>query len=227
MCCKHIRIPVISACNSGRKTDITNHDFGYLGTGVISDQLWLDVDGDGIYESATEPGLANVTVHILFAGDDGLFGGSDDMAWTDVTDGLGNYEFSNLPDGDYRVYVDTADTDLPEGMAAVTVGDSKSGTVNITLDAADRIADDTDFGFVGQRSIGDVFWFDANGDGVQDAGEPGLGGVTVQLQRTGSNGVFTVTTTTAADGTYNFDKLPEGNYVVSATAGLPADATAT
>ncbi len=207
--------------------DITNHDFGYLGIGVISDQLWLDVNGDGIYESVTEPGLANVTVHILFAGDDGLFGGSDDMAWTDVTDGSGNYDFSNLPDGNYRVYVDSADTDLPAGMAAVTVGNSKSGTVNITLDAGDRIADDTDFGFVGQRSIGDVFWFDADGDGVQDTGEPGLGGVTVQLQRTGPNGAFTVTTTTAADGTYNFDKLPEGDYVVSATAGLPADATAT
>lgn len=207
--------------------DIADHDFGYLGAGVISDQIWLDVDGDGIYESLTEPGIPDITVHIVFAGDDGLFGTTDDMTWTDVTDSSGHYGFANLPDGNFRVFVDTADADFPGSVTEVTVGDSNFGTVNVTLHAGDRIADDTDFGFVGQRTIGDVVWFDANGNGIQDVGEAGLGGVTLQLQRTGPSNTFTVTTTTAADGTYTFDKLPEGNYVLTAIAGLPTDATVT
>ena len=33
--------------------------------------------------------------------------------------------------------------------------------------------------------IGDFVWLDLDGDGVQDAGEPGLGGVTVELRDSG------------------------------------------
>lgn len=207
--------------------DITNEDFGYLGAGLIGNQLWLDVNGDGVFQSGTEPGLANITVNISFAGDDGVFGTSDDMAWSDVTAADGTYTFANLPDGNYRIAVDTADTDLPDGIAEVTIGDSNFGTVNVTLNAADRIADDIDFAFVGQRSIGDTLWFDIDGDGIQDAGEPGLGGVTVQLTRIGPNGAYTTTTTTAADGSYSFARLAEGSYSVTAIAGLAVDATPT
>ena len=48
----------------------------------------------------------------------------------------------------------------------------------------------TDFGYnwttdpttnTGNGSIGDRLWIDADGDGVQDAGEAGLSGVTVRL----------------------------------------------
>ena len=51
-----------------------------------------------------------------------------------------------------------------------------------------------------------------DGDGLQDAGEPGIGGVVVQLYR---DGVLVNTTTTAADGSYLFENVQPGPYTVT------------
>jgi hypothetical protein len=51
---------------------------------------------------------------------------------------------------------------------------------------------------------------DVNGNGVRDAGEPGIGGVTIQATLFLSLSVFT---TTADDGTYGFD-VADGHYTV-------------
>ncbi len=67
-------------------------------------------------------------------------------------------------------------------------------------------------------SLGDLVWLDANGDGVRDAGEPGIGGVTVTATRRSDGQVST--TTTAGDGSYLFASLPVGTYDV-VTSGAP------
>lgn len=70
-------------------------------------------------------------------------------------------------------------------------------------------------------SIGDRVWFDDNGDGVQDAGEAGINGVTVRLLD--GTGVEIATDITAGDGLYLFENLPPGNYtVVVGDSTLPA-----
>ncbi|MCI5220926.1 MAG: hypothetical protein D3914_17445, partial [Candidatus Electrothrix sp. LOE2] len=74
-------------------------------------------------------------------------------------------------------------------------------------------------------AIGDRIWNDADGDGVQDAGEVGIVGVTVKLLTDDDgDGVYDVefkTTTTGPDGRYIFDTLPPGSYVVAVdTASL-------
>lgn len=48
--------------------------------------------------------------------------------------------------------------------------------------------------------VGDTVWFDSDGDGVQDAGEPGIPGVVVHL--VDSAGAILATATTDADGHY-------------------------
>lgn len=60
-------------------------------------------------------------------------------------------------------------------------------------------------------AIGDYVWEDLNGDGIQDSGEPGVEGVTVNLI---VDGVVVETTTTDADGGYLFDELLPGNYSI-------------
>jgi SdrD B-like domain len=50
--------------------------------------------------------------------------------------------------------------------------------------------------------IGNRIWIDEDGDGVQDASDPGIGGVVVKLYKAG---VLVGTTTTLADGTYYFN----------------------
>ena len=59
--------------------------------------------------------------------------------------------------------------------------------------------------------IGNFVWSDADGDGLQDPGEPGIGGVTVDLMGPGPDGILgtaddvaVASTTTAADGSYLF-----------------------
>ncbi len=62
--------------------------------------------------------------------------------------------------------------------------------------------------------LGDFVWLDENQNGLQDAGEPGLGGVQVILeQATGNTFIPVDTTTTAADGYYQFSTVP-GTYRV-------------
>jgi LPXTG-motif cell wall-anchored protein len=71
-------------------------------------------------------------------------------------------------------------------------------------------------------SLGHLVWYHVDGDGVQDPGEPGVGGVVVQLLD--ATGAVIATTVTAvpsfasdpAAGTYSFDNLPHGAYTIGA-----------
>lgn len=58
--------------------------------------------------------------------------------------------------------------------------------------------------------LGDRVWNDVNVDGLQTAGEPGVGGVTVTV----TSQIGTMTTTTDANGNYLFPKLCDGSYIV-------------
>ncbi len=70
--------------------------------------------------------------------------------------------------------------------------------------------------------ISDFVWYDIDGDGVQDVGEPGLVDVDLELyDATGT--VWLATTSTDADGLYLFADLAPGTYVVRVDpATLPA-----
>lgn len=61
-------------------------------------------------------------------------------------------------------------------------------------------------------SIGDYVWIDTNGNGIQDAGESGLDGVTVRLYD--SLGSLLSTTSTSGGGFYSFTNLSPGDYYV-------------
>ena len=180
-------------------------DFGFNGNGAIGDRVWRDDDGDGV-QDAGELGINGVTVTLRDAGGNALA--------TQVTAGDGNYTFGNLLDGDYTVEIDA--TTLPGGVAptfdvdGVTTPDTADATI-----AGGAMRDDVDFGYQGQGAIGDRVWRDDNGDGVQDAGENGINGLTVELIDAGGNVV--ATTTTAGDGNYAFTNLPAGSYTVRVT----------
>src|SRR5205085_2341325 len=74
--------------------------------------------------------------------------------------------------------------------------------------------------------IGDRVWKDTNTNGVQNSGEPGINGVTVQLLNAG--GTVIATTVTTGDGNYTFENLPAGTYTVRIVSStLPAGATPT
>ncbi|MCH7229043.1 SdrD B-like domain-containing protein, partial [Haloferula sp. A504] len=71
-------------------------------------------------------------------------------------------------------------------------------------------------------SIGDFVWADLNGDGTQDPGEPGIGGVSVNLYA--ADGVTLVgSAVTDSSGAYHLYGLAAGDYVVRCDAAtVPA-----
>lgn len=71
-----------------------------------------------------------------------------------------------------------------------------------------------DFGVFRPASIGDFVWYDIDGDGIQDTGEPGIAGVTVNLYDA-SGTTLIATTTTDANGFYQFTNLqPNTDYLI-------------
>ncbi|MBM7824341.1 putative repeat protein (TIGR01451 family)/fimbrial isopeptide formation D2 family protein [Arcanobacterium pluranimalium] len=79
-------------------------------------------------------------------------------------------------------------------------------------------------------TIANTIWDDLNGNGIQDAGEPGLAGVEVQLTKDGQavtdvNGNPVLTAVTDADGNYRFADLLAGTYHVAVVQ--PAGVTLT
>ena len=108
-------------------------DFGYTGTGTLGDTVWLDQDASG---GATmqlgETGLSGIDVTLEWGGPDSdLSTAADNVTYPiDTTDGLGQYGFSLLPAGPYRVTLDSAD--LPAGIAATYDLDG-TGTAGVAV----------------------------------------------------------------------------------------------
>ncbi len=182
-----------------------------VGGAQIGDTVFRDWNNNGVQDGVDE-GLPGVTVN-LYAGACPP-GGSP--LQTKTTDASGKYLFAGLNAGAYCV-----DPVAPAGYTNSTANDPL--TVNL---AANQQFLTADFGYKpgGTGSIGDRVFNDLNNNGVQDAGEAGIPGVTVQLyEDTNGDGKITAgqdalvaTTTTDANGSYLFPSLATGlNYIVN------------
>ena len=69
----------------------------------------------------------------------------------------------------------------------------------------------------GRRALAGFVYVDANNDGVKDAGETPIAGVTVTLTGTDDLGAVSRTTTTDATGFYRFPNLRPGTYTITET----------
>ena len=207
----------VSLSASQTRTDV---DFGYTQQVVIGDRVWDDADADG-QQDVGENGIDGVTVTAFHAA-------TDTIAASTVTSGGGAYSFSLMPGTYYLVFTKPAGyeatladqgNDSSDSDADVTSGRTANVTLtggqsNLTLDA----------GYFQPATIGDFVWNDANANGQQDSGEPGLDGVSVTLFRPGfgpdgiagnsDDATAVATTTTAGGGAYAFDGLRPGTYQV-------------
>jgi serine-aspartate repeat-containing protein C/D/E len=169
-------------------------------TGSISGQKFNDLNGDGVRQ-AGEPVLSGLTV-FLDTNNNGVL---DNGETSTTTDANGNYTFPNLGPGTYLVR-----EMLQPGIVQTTPNPAP-----ITLTPGQPVIN-VDFGDFKLISIGGTKFQDTNGNGVQDAGEPGLQGITVFLD-TNNNGRLDageVSTTTDAAGNYTFVNVGPGTFNV-------------
>jgi hypothetical protein len=230
-----------SSSVSATSADLTNDgssdltlDFGFVVPMVsVGDFVWLDTDRDGI-QDAGEPGIAGVTLTITTSTGGAVTDVFGNEVTTTTTDENGFYLFANLPLGTYVVTVTDPDGFIPtEPGDGSSKFDSSTGSATSSALTANGDEDLTlDFGFVVPMvSVGNFVWFDTNSDGIQDAGEPGLAGVTLTITTSTGGAVTDVfgnpvtTTTTDANGFYLFANLPLGTYVVTVTDPVGMEAT--
>ncbi len=211
---------------------------------ALGNYVWVDADVDG-FQDNDESGLAGVTVNLTDA--DGntvndIYGNPVTSVTTDV-DGL--YRFDDLANGDYIVtmtppsgyYLTTGglDVDDEESNQDSNCIIDQNGLVQthpLTLseggEPIESIDGDgvngnlsADCGFYRPVSVGDYIWEDANADGVQDADESGLPGMTVSLTDNDGispvydvNGELVEPVVTDSSGHYEFDNLTPGEYSI-------------
>ncbi len=206
----------------GENEQRSDVDFGAIGGGVIGDLVWLDLDLDGTRNGA-EPGLPGIGVDVTWAGLDGDLGTADDIVYQTVTAADGSWQVGGIPAGPIAVELDGAT--FPAGTAPVSDPDGGVADGSATGALAAAATDLTyDFGLAGTAALGNRVWNDTNRDGVQDSGEPGIPGATVQATWAGIDGVIgtpddvVLTDTTGANGAYLFDNLPAGDVVVTVTS---------
>ncbi|WP_439624505.1 SdrD B-like domain-containing protein [Gemmata sp.] len=179
-------------------TNATGYNFGELRPG-LGGKVFLDTDKDGTLDPG-ETGIPGVTITLRNA--DGTVVG------TAATDASGNYVFPNLAPGTYTV-TETQPTIYGNPPAGPFAPDAR--TVTITS------------AFVTEQNFGDTpagisgfVYQDPNNDGVKQPSEAPIPGATVTLFNA-ATGAQVGTTTTGADGGYNFNNLPAGTYRVAET----------
>ena len=190
----------------------------------VGNFVWDDIDGDG-RQDAGEPGLAGVSVQLWNAAKTQLID-------TAVTNASGIYSLTAPTPGDYRVRVilssgdlftlkDNAVDDLTDSDINPTGVDA--GFTHIYTFANNLISITTiDAGIIKFRTptptrtptpinLGNFIWRDLNGNGNQDAGEPGAPGVTVQLWNEAKTQLI-ASTVSNASGNYSLIAPVPGNY---------------
>ena len=216
--------------NSGApgQADNPTLDAGYKPAPLVSvgDYVWFDEDGDGIQDEGEKP-IPGVLVE--------LYDAAGVKVGETTTDPNGYYAFVDLtPGADYTIVFPTtvvfegktvpltdpgkgddrgkdSNPDQATGRVPFTAPDSGNNSAepgmadNPTLDAGYKPAP--------LVSVGDYVWFDADGDGIQDAGEKPIPGVLIELFD--ATGAKVGETTTDANGYYAFvDLIPGAAYTL-------------
>ncbi len=215
--------PVITM-NTGETNNSV--DAGLVGILNIGGTVWYDASGNGTNDLG-EVGITNVPVTLL-----SITGGTTNVVTSQNTDATGFYNFTNLPPGNYQVVisnpppaypfstVDRTTTDL--GAAApdeVDNGSQPSGSGTEVRSPVIALAAGTeptadgdgangnrtlDFGFDSTATVTGHLYYDTNGNGVQEGGEPNLTNVTVTV----TSGTNIVLVSTDASGNWSANVPP-------------------
>ena len=187
---------------------VVRDEDGFLFTGMIDGVVFEDINGNGVQDSG-EPGIENVEVEVSGARENVIV----------ITNSNGGY-WATVTAGPAEVDIDEAT--LPKG--AVQTAGTDPSTVFVPLDGFATESDGFQFRSESPSSspsespsesptatptgtVAGTIFEDANNNGKQDSGEPGIPNVKVVI--TDSNG-DTQTVTTNTNGNYSVE-VPVGS----------------
>lgn len=206
--------------------------------GFISGRVFKDNNNptpDGVYQPGIDTPIAGVTINLTGTdyGANGVPGGGDDVvvSLTTSTDALGNYVFVGLHPGKYTLTEPNQPAGTVNGITtagaitgagggaagtATTVAVTPSVISNITLgkDGSGVVSYSAgnNFAEITVSSISGTVFLDLGNDGIKNAGDTAIAGVTLELLNSAS--AVIATTVTDASGNYIFSNLTNGTYSV-------------
>ncbi|MCO6418952.1 carboxypeptidase regulatory-like domain-containing protein, partial [Siccirubricoccus sp. KC 17139] len=206
-----ISISIASSAASGTVASFSSMTQGYTTTAAspagLGDFVFEHSNANGL-QDAGEAGIAGVTVQLLNA--------AGTVVATTTTAADGSYGFTGQTPGTYSVHFVTpagyVPTSANQGGDDAKDSDAVGGTTQQVTLSSGEYNGTLDAGFYKPAGLGDFVFEDSNANGVQDAGEAGIAGVTVELLN--AAGTVVATTTTAADGSYGFTGQTPGTYSV-------------
>ncbi|MEZ4605643.1 MAG: SdrD B-like domain-containing protein [Deinococcales bacterium] len=193
-------------------------------TASLGDRVWKDANENGI-QDAGEAGVSGITVNLWV--DDNSDGLPDRIVANTVTDENGFYSFTNLEPGVSYIVQFEAMPSMPFTSQDQGTDDSLDSDANPTTGITAPVIlqpgennSTIDAGLIDVvTSLGDRVWKDTNNNGIQDEGEAGVSGVTINLwvddNNDGTPDRQIASTVTDANGFYSFTNLdPELTYFV-------------
>jgi hypothetical protein len=184
----------------------------------LGDKVWNDINRDGIQDS-NESGVSGIKVT--------LYNNTNcqgDIKASTSTDINGLYSFKNLLNGNYCIvfsnlpknYNISPNSGFDDGRDSDANGQGEIRSIKLTSDDLNE-----DMGiYLPSKStptkkfvLGNRAWLDSNRNGIQDSGEKGVGGITVNLYNNATcKGKAISTVETKESGEYLFNDLEQGIY---------------
>ena len=190
-------------------------DFGnQLIPNAIGGIKFEDLNANGVRDPG-EPGLSGFTINLTPAAP-----GSPPVG-SIVTDANGNFLFLDVTPGNYVL------SEVQRAGFSLTVPALNSIPVTLATGGSSVANEFGNFRGVLTGTISGTKFLDANGNGVRDAGEGGLAGVTITRTPTlndpaGAN----LTVVTDAQGNFTFAAVPFGSFTLSETVPAGFEQTA-
>lgn len=143
----------------------------------------------------------------------------------EIGEGIGNVTITAVREGTGETYTDITGTSggygiqVPKGIYTVTAsGGRLTSPITVRAIQVDGENVKVDFNLSGMRTrfLDGVVFDDTNGNGVREGNEPGVAGRTIwiDLNKDGNHEANEPSTSTAANGSYRIDGLPQGEYII-------------
>jgi uncharacterized repeat protein (TIGR01451 family) len=189
----------------------------------ISGKVFRDADNNGLV-GASDIGIAGQTVELLNS--------VGSVLASTLTDSLGNYAFVDLPADTYSVRQPAQPLGTLNGITSAPSGAASAGTattptvtpsqISTIVLTAGQNAQNANFAEIAPASIAGRVFLDNNFDGLPQAGDAPISGVSITLTGTNDLGQpVSLATSTDAAGSYSFGSLRPSSYTLTQPAQPP------